>query len=124
MSLSSALLDNPLLLSILFHPRSDKAGSAFHPQHLRWRDPGGRRRCTWLSTLRPPGSRPVVVYFHGNGEIASDYGTIAPMYHHAGASLLVVDYRGYGWSTGQPRLSTLLSDTEFVCVALPDILVR
>jgi pimeloyl-ACP methyl ester carboxylesterase len=42
----------------------------------------------------------------------------------AGASLLVLDYRGYGWSTGQPTLSNLLSDTEVVYGSLTSILER
>jgi pimeloyl-ACP methyl ester carboxylesterase len=68
-------------------------------------------------------SLPLIVYFHGNGEVAADYDMVAPYYHRlAGASLLVVDYRGYGWSTGQPAFGTLLSDTEAIFAALPEIL--
>lgn len=122
MSLSSALLDNPLLLSILFHPRSDKPGQHNSPNIYDGAVPVEDGVVLGYRLYAHPAHVSVIVYFHGNGEIASDYDTIAPMYHHAGASLLVVDYRGYGWSTGQPRLSTLLSDTEFVCAALPDIL--
>jgi hypothetical protein len=122
MSLSSALLDNPLLLSILFHPRSDEPGQHSSPNVYDGVIPVEDRVALGYRLYAHPARAPVVVYFHGNGEIASDHDTIAPMYHHAGASLLVVDYRGYGWSTGQPRLSTLLSDTEFVRAALPDIL--
>ena len=68
-----------------------------------------------------PGA-PVILYFHGNGEIASDHDFVARNYHAAGASLLVVDYRGYGWSTGQPKVSALLSDVQPVLEALPDVL--
>jgi hypothetical protein len=50
------------------------------------------------------------LFFHGNGEIASDYDDAAPFYHQYGISLLAVDYRGYGKSQGTPSINTLLSD--------------
>ncbi|MGB5563220.1 MAG: hypothetical protein WBN02_13000, partial [Sedimenticolaceae bacterium] len=49
-------------------------------------------------------SLPTVLHFHGNGEIVSDYDTIAPEFHSAGASLVSADYRGYGSSTGSPSV--------------------
>lgn len=55
---------------------------------------------------------PILLYFHGNGEIASDYDGLARYYQEAGVSLLVVDYRGYGWSTGKPLISTMLPDAQ------------
>ncbi|MGJ3240243.1 MAG: alpha/beta hydrolase [Anaerolineae bacterium] len=64
---------------------------------------------------------PILLYFHGNGEIAIDYEPIAPFYHTASASLLVVDYRGYGWSTGTPLTSTLLPDAQAVLDHMPSI---
>lgn len=67
---------------------------------------------------------PLLLFFHGNGEIATDYEEIAPIYHVAGASLLVVDYRGYGWSTGVPRTTQMLPDAEKVLQAMPDILEK
>ncbi|MBI5583128.1 MAG: alpha/beta fold hydrolase [Deltaproteobacteria bacterium] len=53
---------------------------------------------------------PLLLFFHGNGEIASDYDEIGPAYNRLGISLLVADYRGYGRSQGNPSVSTLLSD--------------
>ncbi|MBL8019049.1 MAG: alpha/beta hydrolase [Leptospirales bacterium] len=51
-----------------------------------------------------------VLYFHGNGETVPDYDDIAPMFHAVGMNLFVVDYRGYGWSTGFPTLRHLSID--------------
>lgn len=59
-------------------------------------------------------SAPVLLYFHGNGEVASDYDSFAPYFHRIGLTLLVVDYRGYGWSTGTPLASKLLPDAQAV----------
>lgn len=71
--------------------------------------------------VRLPDS-PLILYFHGNGEVVGDYDTIANMYHDIGVSLLVVDYRGYGWSTGAPLTSKILPDAADVLKALPGIL--
>ncbi len=122
MALDSSLLDNPLLLSVLFHPRS--------ASRLRDERPGvtdGEVAVAEDAALgyrlysHAPGS-PIVLFFHGNGEIAPDYDGIAPMFHGAGVSLLVLDYRGYGWSSGEPKITTLLPDAEAVFRALPRLL--
>lgn len=52
----------------------------------------------------------IVLYFHGNGETVPDYDDIAPMFHAVQMNLFVVDYRGYGWSTGYPTLRQLSVD--------------
>jgi alpha-beta hydrolase superfamily lysophospholipase len=64
---------------------------------------------------------PAIVYWHGNGEIAADYDTIAPLYTRMGVTLLVADYRGYGTSSGTPTCSSLLSDAGAVFRAVDDI---
>ncbi|MCK6550337.1 lysophospholipase [Myxococcota bacterium] len=51
-----------------------------------------------------------VLLFHGNGETVADYDALAPAYAHAGARLAVMDYRGYGASTGVASLRTCLDD--------------
>ena len=38
--------------------------------------------------------------------------------------MLAVDFRGYGWSTGQPRLTTLCADADALVDALPAILAQ
>lgn len=63
---------------------------------------------------------PTLIFFHGNGEIIPDYDEIGPMYVREGLNFLVVEYRGYGWSTGTPLTSTLLPDSNIVFLALKD----
>ncbi len=53
---------------------------------------------------------PNVLFFHGNGEIASDYDYVAPLYTRRGLNLFVADYRGYGRSSGSPSCSAMISD--------------
>lgn len=55
-------------------------------------------------------SSPTIFYFHGNGETVCDYDTIASLYRSSGFNLLVFTYRGYGWSTGIPSVTNLMSD--------------
>ena len=39
---------------------------------------------------------PNILFFYGNGETASDYDGIAPIYNEVGINFFVADYRGYG----------------------------
>jgi alpha-beta hydrolase superfamily lysophospholipase len=116
------LLDNPLVQSILFYPRPDQAGGSVLPNTYDGTIPVEEGIVLGYRLYAHRAVAPVILYFHGNGEIASDHDFIAQRYHAAGASLLVVDYRGYGWSTGKPKVSALLSDVQPVLDALPDVL--
>ncbi|MBF0135888.1 MAG: lysophospholipase [Magnetococcus sp. DMHC-1] len=107
---SATILDHPTVLRAMFHPRR----SAF--------EPGGNPMARDLYLpVTPPirlGGRvfiatptaPLILYFHGNGEIATDYDGIAAAYTNMGITLLVVDFRGYGHSDGTPSGSALLTD--------------
>lgn len=61
---------------------------------------------------------PWILFFHGNGEVVSDYDDIAPLYHRNGINLAVADYRGYGSSGGSPSFSSLVSDAHAVTAAV------
>jgi len=107
-----AALDQPQVLQFLFHPRrddskkavSDKAhfipvdqdievGAAFH--------------------LGDP-SFPNILFFHGNGEIVSDYDDLGPIFNRMGINFIVVDYRGYGKSSGSPTVFSMLLDCHTI----------
>jgi pimeloyl-ACP methyl ester carboxylesterase len=115
------LLDNPLIVNNLFYPRPARPGEnnppGIHDGTISVADGVALGYRLYVHTA----DAPVLLYFHGNGEIASDYDSMAGLFHDAGVSLLVVDYRGYGWSTGKPLVSTLLADAEVVLKAAPDI---
>ena len=55
---------------------------------------------------------PNVLFFHGNGEIASDYADVAGAFIRAGLNFLPVDYRGYGRSTGTPSVTGMMRDSH------------
>jgi pimeloyl-ACP methyl ester carboxylesterase len=110
MRMPSNVLDHPAVLRALFHPRRDPPGLPV-PRHARLvRVPvepgislGGR---LYIAS----DDAPTILYFHGNGEIASDYDSIAPLFTDLGLNLLVMDYRGYGVSDGTPTATNLTAD--------------
>lgn len=57
---------------------------------------------------------PWILFFHGNGEVASDYDDIALHYRERLINIAVADYRGYGASTGTPSLTTMVRDAHHV----------
>jgi pimeloyl-ACP methyl ester carboxylesterase len=64
-----------------------------------------------------PGARATLLLFHGNGEVVADYDQAAPLFRSAGAELAVVDFRGYGESTGSPTLRNTIDDAPRVLSA-------
>jgi hypothetical protein len=57
---------------------------------------------------------PNILFFHGNGEIASDYDDLADLYARIGVNFLPVDYRGYGRSGGRPTVTAMMRDAHRV----------
>jgi alpha-beta hydrolase superfamily lysophospholipase len=64
-----------------------------------------------------PGA-PVLLLFHGNGEVVADYDSAAPRFARAGVALAIADYRGYGQSTGAATLRHLIADARPVAEAV------
>jgi uncharacterized protein len=103
-------LDQPSLLRYVFYPRRDHSpcpNNAFDTSVPV--DPD-----VWISCRFYAGDPlwPWILFFHGNGEVASDYDGIAPLYHQRGLNLVVAEYRGYGISGGTPTLSDLVKDSD------------
>lgn len=103
-----SVIDKPFLLKSLFFPRKEhrdpippaydyfvrveedvSLGCRFYPKEEKG---------------------PWILYFHGNGEVVSDYDDIAPLYNQRGMNLVVADYRGYGASGGRPTFADLVQD--------------
>ena len=111
--------DTPEILSVIFHPRRDYST----PDEERDVDIPVGDAVSLGGRLHPakPDS-PLILFFHGNGEIASDYDDIAPLFTRMGIAFLIVDYRGYGRSGGTPTISNLLADARAVFDHLPQLL--
>ncbi len=116
-------LDDPRITSQLFYPRRAMPGNSRVPNAKDGTFAVDDTIKLGYRLFIPPKDPAVVLlYFHGNGEVAPDYDGIAPLYFEIGAAVLVVDYRGYGWSTGTPLTSTLLTDGDAVMAGLPALL--
>ena len=105
-------LDHPAILSSLFHPRRDNLSSSPLKNGKEFNIPveenvviHGRMHCFKMTA-------PTILFFHGNGEIVSDYNDIGPIYTKLGINFLVVDYRGYGKSTGDPTVTGMMADAH------------
>ena len=105
-------IDQPTLLKYIFYPREDftscprnafdlfvavedrvSISCRFYMGHHEW---------------------PWILFFHGNGEVVSDYDEISPFYHQKRLNLVVADYRGYGASRGTPTLTHLVQDSHVI----------
>lgn len=110
MAQDCAPFDRPEANRFLFHPRPDfrERDQEAVGQNLHFVAADG----TKLHAKLHPAAKtdPVVLFFHGNGEVASDYDEIAPFFNRIGLSLMVFEYRGYGRSGGTPTVKTLFSD--------------
>jgi hypothetical protein len=103
-----AALDHPQVLQFLFHPRRDDPGKgASDKEYLIPVDQDIEIGAAFH--LADP-SFPNILFFHGNGEIVSDYDDLGPVFNRHGINFLVVDYRGYGKSSGSPTVSSMLAD--------------
>ncbi|SCY74578.1 alpha/beta hydrolase [Desulfoluna spongiiphila] len=104
--------DRQDVLGLLFHPRpglpvareTDRCFDLFIPSH------DGERLAVRCHMADP--TLPTLFYFHGNGEVASDYDEVAPHLTGCGFNLIIGEYRGYGLSRGEPSVAHLLADAR------------
>ena len=59
-------------------------------------------------------SSPTLLFFHGNGEIVTDYDDIGQMYNQKNINFIIADYRGYGFSNGAPNAENTQSDAHVI----------
>jgi len=86
----------------------DRHGIPFDSLMLSTED-GEKIHAWWVPAAE---SRGAVLFLHGNaGNIASRIGYVR-MFHRLGYSVLMVDYRGYGMSTGTPSESGTYRDAQ------------
>jgi fermentation-respiration switch protein FrsA (DUF1100 family) len=114
-----ALLDQPAISNVLFHPRLEFGQSESVTDESRIMIPveADIRIGTRFHLVDRTGVN--VLFFHGNGEIVADYDEFGPIVNQLGINFLAVDYRGYGRSTGRPTATAMMRDChiifDFVC---------
>src|SRR5512140_2788776 len=101
------LLDHPLIGERYFYPRPAPPRSRLDV------DAGDAVLACALHRADPEGH--TVVHFHGNGEVVADWqGGFEDAVRGMGWDLLLAEFRGYGGSSGEPRLGRMLDDVEAV----------
>jgi len=116
-------LDQPAVLAALFYPRADitppPAGAIDVTIPVGdGATVGGR----FHMAAEPKAVN--ILFFHGNGEVVADYDDLGPRYNAKELSLLAVDYRGYGRSTGTPTASNMLADAHLVLAWIKEWLAK
>ena len=99
-----------------------KAAPAYTLSHHAVTAPDGVR--LHAVHLRQPGARATILYFGGNGYTIGRFGAwTASVFQPLGVDLVIADHRGYGQSSGTPKISDMEGDSaamfDFV-TALPD----
>jgi alpha-beta hydrolase superfamily lysophospholipase len=106
-----SLFDSPAFNERLFFPRADATAPPAGAEddfievdgaslHVRYHGVSPQRR--------------TLLMFHGNGEVVGDYDDAAGLFAAAGFGLAIVDYRGYGQSTGTPTLRNSIEDARVI----------
>jgi alpha-beta hydrolase superfamily lysophospholipase len=117
-----SLIDQPFLLQFIFYPRKDFTpcpANAFDLSVLV-----GEGASIYCRFYVGHHKWPWILFFHGNGEVVSDYDEISLFYHQKEINLVVADYRGYGASTGVPTLSDLVQDAHLIFKGVREELTR
>jgi alpha-beta hydrolase superfamily lysophospholipase len=103
-------LDRPEILMGIFHPRLEYGSIAGAANTIDVSIPvAGNIQVAGCFHMTEK-SAPNILFFHGNGEIAGDYDELGPVYNRMDMNFLVVDYRGYGRSSGRPTVTSMMRD--------------
>jgi alpha-beta hydrolase superfamily lysophospholipase len=117
MSYDYSKLDQPDAVQIIFHPRPETSPAAA-PNTVDVNIQVDSSTQVHARFHLASKDNPNILFFHGNGEIVSDYDEIGPYYNKYGMNFLAVDYRGYGRSAGNPTVTSMLADAHIVLDAV------
>ncbi len=107
-------LNHPEILALLFHPRPEWGAPAHGDSVEAMTIPVDAGISLGAKLHHADKSAPVILFFHGNGEIVSDYDDLGPIYSRMGINFFPVDYRGYGRSTGSPTVTGMMRDCHVI----------
>jgi alpha-beta hydrolase superfamily lysophospholipase len=106
-------LDQQAILESLFHPRQEALSTKPVNSHDITITVENDVTLGCRLFLKDNNS-PTLLFFHGNGETVSDYSQIAKVYNDFNINFFVATYRGYGWSSGTPSVTSMISDCKRV----------
>jgi len=100
------LLNNNKISKKYFYPRYSSFKTPYYVKS------GENKLACYYHKIENP--KKTIIYFHGNGEVVSDYiDLFVPKVEALGCSILFAEYRGYGISTGDsPSLVGMLEDVK------------
>lgn len=101
--------DTALERKVFYYPDNEMRGERPEGVEEVWIETSdGLKLVGWQ--LSPPEGAVIGVYFHGNGGNISSLGGVVDDYRAAGLGLVLVDYRGFGKSEGEPSEDGLYLD--------------
>ncbi|MCX5815652.1 MAG: alpha/beta hydrolase [Proteobacteria bacterium] len=106
------LMDRPEIISRLFFPRREFIEGQNPPNVMNYFIKVAEDISIGCRFYPARNNAPNILYFHGNGETCLDYDYIDPLYRERGLNLFVADYRGYGFSDGNPSCSSMIRDAH------------
>jgi alpha-beta hydrolase superfamily lysophospholipase len=106
--------DHPSILNFIFYPRQDDYRPADTERATGYVVPVGEgvNISCWLYFGDAENAN--MLFFHGNGELASEYEDIGIAFNSIGLNLFVADYRGYGGSGGRPSVTGMMRDAHAI----------
>ncbi len=72
----------------------------------------GKKISGLLNRTHLPEARGVILYLHGNAGSLRSWKDVAPTFTNLGFDILIIDYRGFGKSTGSPTEKGLYEDAH------------
>lgn len=102
--------DRPEVTYLLFHPRPETEYAGHQQMFENILIPVEKNINIGARFYSAGKQRPIILFFHGNGEIAADYNDMAQIYNQINLNFMPVDYRGYGQSDGTPTVTAMMRD--------------
>ena len=104
--------DHPSILNVIFYPRQDDYRPADTERAIGYSVTVGEGVDISCRFFFGGAENANLLFFHGNGELASEYEEIGVAFNSIGLNLLVADYRGYGASGGRPSVTGMMRDAH------------
>lgn len=106
----SRILDDETIANVVFYPRKSRKPEKSNnkiPFELNIKENINIGGIFHLKSKNLPS----LLMFHGNGEIAEEYDYFIENYLNTGVNCAIIDFRGYGFSSGYPTLRFLVEDS-------------
>lgn len=106
--------DHPEITKYLFYPRKDWNSEKVDDAVESFLIPVAENITIGADIHKSGQKAATILFFHGNGEVVSDYRELGTLYIQMGINFLPVDYRGYGKSTGSPTVTAMMQDSHII----------